>query len=163
MKKIACFLALSAFFLPAFGQTRSASATARSLIPRGGDKAIQGFVEDFLLRLGDRKLETIEADLAPKAIVVITRQRDGQWTNTYQTAEEWLAGLKRNPNAPPFREPLTNVQVTIDSGQLAHLRGDFQILRDGKVQSKGVDQFTLVREPSGWKIAVVAFTSLPVE
>jgi hypothetical protein len=128
-----------------------------------GEKSVQAFVEDFLLRLGDRKLETIEANLAPMAIVVISRQRDNQWTNTYQTAEEWLAGLKRNANAAPFREPLTNVKVTIDSDQLAHVRGDFQILRNGKVQSKGVDQFTLVREPSGWKIAVLAFTSLPAQ
>jgi hypothetical protein len=129
----------------------------------GGEKTVQAFVEDFLLRLGDHKFETIDADLAPKAIVVITRQRDNQWTNTYQTAEEWLAGLKRNTNPSPFREPLTNVKVTTDSGRLAHLRGDFQILRDGKVQSKGVDQFTLIRETSGWKIAMVAFTSLPVQ
>ena len=143
-------LVLCAFVAPGFGQT-------------SGEKTVQTFVEDFLLRLGDRKLETIEADLAPKAIVVITRQRDNLWTNTYQTAEEWLAGLKRSTNTSPFREPLSNVKVTIDSGQLAYLRGDFQILRDGKVQSKGVDQFTLVRDPSGWKIAVVAFTSLPVE
>ena len=141
---------LCAFAAPAFG-------------PTSEEKTVQTFVEDFLLRLGDRKLETIEADLAPKAIVVITRQRENQWTNTYQTAEEWLAGLKRSTNTSPFREPISNVKVTIDSGQLAYLRGDFQILRDGKIQSKGVDQFTLVREPSGWKIAVLAFTSLPVE
>ena len=139
------------------------SLTVPALGQAAEEKSVQSFVEDFLLRLGDRKLETIEANLAPKAIVVITRQRDNQWTNTYQTAEEWLAGLKRNANASPFREPLTNVKVTIDSGQLAHLRGDFQILRDGKVQSKGVDQFTLVHEPSGWKIAVLAFTSLPLQ
>ena len=137
------------------------AAAASGQIP--GEKSVPAFVEDFLLRLGDRKLETIDANLAPKAIVVITRQRDNQWTNTYQTAEEWLAGLKRNANAAPFREPLTNVKVTIDNDQLAHVRGDFQILRDGKVQSKGVDQFTLVREPSGWKIAVLAFTSLPAQ
>jgi hypothetical protein len=141
---------LCSFVVPAFGQASE-------------EKAVQSFVEDFLLRLGDRKLETVEANLAPKAIVVITRQRDNQWTNTYQTADEWLAGLKRNTNASPFREPLTNVKVTIDSGQLAYVRGDFQILRDGKVQSKGVDQFTLVREPSGWKISMLAYTSLPVK
>ena len=151
MRKIVSFLFLFVFIAAAFAQNG------------GGEKTVQSFVEDFLLRLGDHKFETIDRDLAPKAIIVITRQRDNQWTNTYQTGEEWLAGLKRNTNALPFREPLTNVKVTIDSGRLAHLRGDFQILRDGKVQSKGVDQFTLIRETSGWKIAMVAFTSLPAE
>jgi len=35
-------------------------------------------------------------------------------------------------------------------------------MRDGKPQSKGVDQFTLVREGGAWKLAVVAYTSMPV-
>ena len=33
---------------------------------------------------------------------------------------------------------------------------------DGTALSKGVDEFTLVREPSGWKIAAVAYTSMPI-
>ena len=66
-----------------------------------------------------------------------------------------------NPNPVTFREPITNVKITIDSNQLAYVRADFKIVRDGQTQSSGVDQFTLVREPSGWKIAVVAFTSQP--
>jgi hypothetical protein len=52
--------------------------------------------------------------------------------------------------------------VTIDDGHLAFLRADFQVMRDGKAQSHGVDQFTLVRDGAAWKIAVVAYTSMPV-
>jgi hypothetical protein len=52
--------------------------------------------------------------------------------------------------------------VTIDSDHLAHVRADFQVMRDGKAQSYGVDQFTLVRDASGWKFAVIAYTSMPV-
>jgi hypothetical protein len=51
--------------------------------------------------------------------------------------------------------------VTVDSDHLAYLRADFQVMRDGKAQSHGVDQFTLIREATGWKLAVVAFTSMP--
>jgi SnoaL-like domain len=124
-------------------------------------KAVQDAVERFLLQLGDREYDKVAAALAPKALVVIARRRDGQWANTYQTGEEWVAGLKKNPNPAAFREPLSNVSVTVDSARLAYLRADFQIVRDGSVQSHGVDQFTLVREGDAWKIAVVAFTSLP--
>jgi hypothetical protein len=95
-------------------------------------------------------------------LIVVARQRDGQWSNTFQTGEEWLAALRRNPNPTTFREPITNVSVTIDGDHLAYLRADFQVMRDGHAQSKGVDEFTLVREAGTWKIAVVAFTSLPV-
>jgi hypothetical protein len=41
------------------------------------------------------------------------------------------------------------------------VRADFQVVRDGSVLSSGVDQFTLVRDGSRWKIAVVAYTSIP--
>ena len=118
-------------------------------------------VERFLLHLGDREFDKVAADLAPKALVIIARERDGQWSNSFQTGDEWVAALKRNPNPTTFREPITNVAVTIDSDHLAYLRADFQIMRDGKAQSHGVDQFTLVRDGDAWKLAVIAFTSLP--
>ena len=141
----------------------AASIVLPSTAQNGEEKAIQTFVESFLLRLGDHKYDTLAADFAPKAVIAVTRQRDNQWVNTFQTAEEWLEGLKKNPNPVTFREPITNVKITIDSNQLAHLRADFQVIRDGKPLSKGVDLFTLVRESSGWKIAMVAYTSMPVQ
>jgi len=126
-------------------------------------KLVQDVVETFLLHLGDHQFDAVAADLAPKAFVAVTRQaRDCQWTNSYQTGDEWLTQLRRNPNPTTFREPISSVTVTIDSNQLAFLRADFQVMRDGTAVSRGVDEFTLVRESSGWKIAVVAYTSIPI-
>jgi hypothetical protein len=124
---------------------------------------IQSVVEAFLLHLGDREYDRVAADLAPKSIVAIARDRAGEWSTSYQTGDQWIAALKANPNPVAFREPLTNVTVTVDSDHLAYLRADFQVIRDGVAQSHGVDQFTLLREPGGWKIAVVTYTSLPVK
>jgi ketosteroid isomerase-like protein len=125
-------------------------------------KAIQEVVESFLLHLGDKEYDKVAADLAPKALVLIARERDGQWSNSFQTGDEWVAALKKNPNPTTFREPITNVSVTIDSDRLAYLRADFTIMRDGKAQSHGVDHFTLVRDGGAWKLAVLAFTSMPI-
>ncbi|MBI3400772.1 MAG: DUF4440 domain-containing protein [Acidobacteria bacterium] len=124
-------------------------------------KAVRQAVESFLLHLGDHEFNGVAADLAPKALVVVTRERDGQWSNSFQTGDEWIAALKKNPNPVTFREPLTHVTVTIDDAHLAFVRADFQVMRDNTVQSHGVDQFTLVREAAGWKIAVIAYTSMP--
>jgi hypothetical protein len=107
-------------------------------------------VEEFLMKLGTRDVAAVRTMLAPKAFVAIAREKDGAYTNTYQTGEE-------------FEEPLTNVRVTIDSGALAYVRADFKVVRDGKVLSSGVDHFTLLKEPDGWKIAVIAYTSNPVK
>ena len=131
-------------------------------------EAVKAIVERFLLNLGNHEVDKVAADLAPKAIVVISRERpatgggQSEWTNSEQTGEEWIAAMKRNTNPTMFREPLTNVTVTIDSDHLAYVRADFQVLRDGKAVSHGVDQFTLVREPSGWKFTVIAYTSMPI-
>ena len=116
---------------------------------------VQTAVERFLTHLGDGDFDNVAADLAPKSIVVVTRAG----TNTYQTGEEWLAGLRRNANFTKFREPITNLHITIDSEALAYVRADFEVVRDGRAQSHGVDQFTLTREGGAWKVAVVAFTS----
>ena len=129
----------------------------------GGSDAVElkTLVEQFLLHLGDHEVDKVAADLAPASIVVISRVRDGQWTNSEQAGNEWIAAMRRSTTPVIFREPLTNVTVTIDSDHLAHVRADFQVIRDGKAVSHGVDQFTLVREPSGWKFAVIAYTSIP--
>jgi imidazolonepropionase-like amidohydrolase len=126
------------------------------------DKAVQDVVEAFLLHLGDHDWDKVAADLAPTSIVVITRDRNGEWSNSYQTGEEWLATLRRNPSPTTFREPITNVKVTIDSDRLAYVRADFQVVRDGSAQSHGVDQFTLTREGGRWKLAAIAYTSMAV-
>jgi imidazolonepropionase-like amidohydrolase len=139
------------------------------------EKAVRETVERFLLHLGDHQWDAVSADLAPKALVVVSRQRPAApdpggaaaaagnpaWSNTFQTGDEWLAALRRNPNPTMFREPLANVAVTIDSGRLAYVRADFQVVRDGQVQSTGVDQFTLVRDGGEWRLALIAYTSVP--
>jgi hypothetical protein len=139
-----------------------ASEAARAFEASDARAEIQRAVESFLLHLGDHDWDKVAADLAPKAIVIVTRERTGEWANSYQTGEEWLTALKRNPNPVAFREPIANVSVMVDSDHLAYVRADFQVMRDGQAQSKGVDQFTLTREGGGWKIAVVAYTSMPV-
>jgi imidazolonepropionase-like amidohydrolase len=153
---------------------RTGSGGSRGSGGAGGAGPIEAaelkvFVGRFLLHLGDHELDNVAADLAPKSLIVISRQRPAtasgpaEWTNSEQTGDEWIAALRRSTTATKFREPLTSVTVTIDGDHLAHVRADFQIVRDGKAVSHGIDQFTLVRESAGWKFAVIAFTSMPVQ
>ena len=133
---------------------------ARTFAQPAEQKAVQDAVEAFLLHLGDGEFDKVAADMAAKSIIVVVRQRDGKFGNTYETGDAWVASLKRNTNFSKFREPITNVKVTVDSDALAYLRADFQVVRDGKTLSHGVDQFTLVREDGRWKVAAVAYTSI---
>ena len=67
-------------------------------------------------------------------VVSVRRARTAEWINSEQTGDEWIAAMRRNTTPTIFREPLTNVTVTIDSDHLAHVRADFQVLRDGKAR-----------------------------
>jgi hypothetical protein len=131
-------------------------------VPRAADQSeMQQAVEQFLQHLGDGEFDKVADDLTAKAIIVVVRERDGKWANSFQTGDEWVAGLRKNANFTKFREPITNVKTTLDSDALAYVRADFEVVRDGKALSHGVDQFTLVREGGRWKIAAVAYTSIP--
>src|SRR5512144_1830767 len=97
MRCIVALLIVGALAVPILAQTAE-------------EKAVQSYVEDFLLRLGDGQYDTLDADFTPKALLVVVRQRDGQWTTNHETADEWLAGLKKNTTPTKFREPIANVR-----------------------------------------------------
>jgi hypothetical protein len=125
------------------------------------ERDVRQRVEEFLKKLGNRDVSGIRALLAPKMLIAVVRQqRDGSFVNSYQTGEEFLAQFEKSAGQPKFEEPIANVVVTVDSERLAHVRADFTVVRDGKVLSSGVDHFTLMKEDDGWKIAVIAYTSL---
>jgi hypothetical protein len=164
--------------VPAAGQTVSPGLEqANPEMRAGARREVQQRVEEFLKKLGGRDVEGVRAMLAPKAFIVVVRQqrpstdaqgavsnverRDGTFANTYQTGEEFMAQFEKGAGQPKFEEPISNLHVTIDSERLAYLRADFKVVRDGKVLSSGVDHFTLVKEADGWKIAMIAYTSLP--
>jgi hypothetical protein len=162
MQTIAFCLALG-LAVPAAAQVVSPGLEqANPEMTAGPRREVQQRVEQFLAKLGSRDVAGVRAMFAAKALIAaVRRQRDGSFANTYQSADEFLAQFEKNASQPKFEEPLANAVVTIDSDRLAYVRADFRVLRDGKVQSSGVDHFMLLKEPDGWKIAVMAYTSIP--
>lgn len=122
-------------------------------------QAARAAVEHFLDVLGSRQLDQLPALFAPKATMVVVRNRDGQWSHTTSTVDEFLAALKAQATPTLFKEPLTNVTVQVEDGQLAFVRADFTIVIDGQVRSHGVDYFTLVKDGGAWKLANASYTS----
>lgn len=134
-----------------------ASARAQSAEHR----AVQSAVERFLVVVGNRDVDALPALLAPQATLNVARFRDGRWTHTAQTRDEWVGALRAQPSAARFREPLTDVSVDVEDGQLAHVRAHFTIVIDGTVQAHGVDHFTLVNAGGGWLVANLSYTNRP--
>lgn len=122
-------------------------------------QAVKTAVEHFLDVLGRRKLDALPALFTPKATMVVVRQREGTWSSTTSTVDEFLAALKAQATPTIFKEPLTNVSVHVEDGQLAFVRADFTVVIDGQVRSHGIDYFTLVKDGAAWKVANASYTS----
>ena len=126
------------------------------------EREVRQRVAEFVRKLGNRDVAGVRALLAPKALIAVVRHEPGGTVATsYETGDEYLARFEKNASQPKFEGRLADPVITIDSGHLAHMRAGFQIVREGKVTASGVDQFTLVKERDGWKIAVMAYTSIP--
>lgn len=120
-------------------------------------------IDKVLKFLGTQDVNALVDHFTNDAVLVVARHREGKWTNTVETVKRWLERMKDNTDGPAFEERLSDVNVTIDSGELAYLRADFQIVRNDKVISYGVDVFTLLRMGDEWKIAAISYTNLPKE
>ena len=121
--------------------------------------AARAAVEHFLDVLGKRHLDQLPALFDPKATMVVVRQRDGQWSHSVSTSDEFLATLKAQATPTMFTEPLTNVSVHVEDGRLAFVRADFTVVIGGEVRSHGVDYFTLVKDGGAWKLVNGSYTS----
>jgi len=148
------------WILTAAALVAAAAAYPHVALAQSADhQAARTAVERFLNVLGNRQLEQLPALFAPKATMVVVRERDGQWTNTISTVDEFLAALKAQTTPTTFEEPLTNVTVHVEDGRLAFVRADFTVVIGGQVRSHGVDYFTLVKDGAAWKLLNASYTS----
>jgi hypothetical protein len=118
-------------------------------------------VVHFLELLGELRFYALGQYMTEDANVITARWSKSGYVNRVQSGQEWLAGMMEGPGPQPFREELTNVEIEVASGELAQVRAEFEIVRDTGVASFGVDFFTLVRQDDQWKLASIAFTSIP--
>jgi hypothetical protein len=127
------------------------------------EKQVRATVESLLKDLGNQKVDSLAGYFTSNAVLIVARERDGVFTNSVETAKRWSERMRVNPAPDTFEERLSNIEITIDSGQLAYLRADFEIIREGTAVTKGVDVFTLLRDGEDWKVAAIAYTNVPAQ
>jgi hypothetical protein len=117
-------------------------------------------VTQFLGLLGGLRFDVLGELMTDDANIITARSTRSGFVNRVQSRNDWLVGLAEAPPRP-FREVLTNFRVEIASGELALAIADFTIVRDTGIATQGVDFFTLIRQDGHWKLASIAFTSIP--
>jgi ketosteroid isomerase-like protein len=124
------------------------------------EKEVRATVESLLKDLGDQNVDALADYFTADAVLIVVRERNGAFANSVETTARWIERMRANPSPDLFEERLSNIQITIDSTQLAYLRADFTIIREGKAVAGGVDVFTLLRDGEEWKVAAIAYTNV---
>ena len=148
-----CSLLLGGFLLasPVAGSGQSSSSAE-----------VKAVVERFLAAAGRQDLDALPAMFAPGASIASASLRQGKWVTKSQSFDAWLAGLRAAPRGHPYEEPVTEFTVHIDDEQLAFVRADARLLQNGKVRSRNMDYFTLLRDSAGdWKFVNGSYTTKP--
>ena len=140
-----CSVVLAAFTVAQPAQPRDARET----------------VEHVVGLLGQLRLYALPQYFTEHATVAIARSARTRYVNRVVPAEKWVAELRSSLGPEPFEETLSNVDVRVVDGEIATVSADFRIERSGDVESSGTNVFTLVRQDGVWKIASIAFTTVP--
>jgi len=126
------------------------------------ERAVTDVVERFLRAAGRYDLDSLPLFFAPDANIGAASLRDGEWVTSTLTFDEWHASLGERTNPRPYTEPVSEFTVHVDNGQLAFVRADATLMRDGQAQSHNIDYFTLIRHDGIWKILSGSYTSVPI-
>ncbi len=125
--------------------------------------AIKKTVENFLTAAGNYDIEAISTMFTSKANISGASLKNEKWNSYRMTIQEFITALKSDPNPKKYTEPVDNWIIHVDGGQIAFVRADATLFRDGKPQRHNIDYFTLVKESEGWKILNGSYVSTPVQ
>jgi hypothetical protein len=126
------------------------------------ERAVTDVVERFLRAAGRYDLDSLPLFFAPYANIGAASLRDGEWVTSTLTFDQWHASLGERTNPRLYAEPVSEFTVHVDNGQLAFVRADATLMRDGQAQSHNIDYFTLIRHEGTWKILSGSYTSVPI-
>lgn len=126
------------------------------------EQVVKDIVDQFLITIGNGDLDDLPAMFVLDANIGSASLRDGKWVAETKTFEEWLSELNAETTWTRFREPVTEFTVHIESGQMAFVRADAQLIIDDQVVSHNIDYFTLVRDGSAWKFLSASYVARPV-
>ena len=135
-------------------------ATVPSALAQTSDEqAVRNTVDRLLVALGNGDLDALPSMFTTDANVGIVRMREGAWTTSTQSFEDWFNAAKASDRSI-FYEPVEKISIHVENGHLALVRAETTIVVDGEIRANNTDYFTLVREQDGWKFMHASYITL---
>lgn len=127
------------------------------------EAAVKSLIERFLVAIGNYDLEALPEMFSEKANIGGASFRNGQWTSSTWSFQEFLNLLKSRENPSKYEEPVSKFTVHMDGGMLAFVKADAVLIKNGKTLSNNYDYFTLIKENGAWKILNGSYVSIPID
>ncbi len=128
------------------------------------EEKIKAMVEKLLMVAGNYDLQAMDSIISDKANLGIAVIRDGVWTNSVATIDEYFERVK-NSEVQPYFEPVNEYKILVNQGQIALVWADATLHAYGVPRTNNIDNFTLIKEDGEWKFINLSFTNtrLPEE
>ena len=130
---------------------------------RSDEQAVKTAVEQFLEAVGSYDLDAVEEMVVSNANVGWASLRDGKWTTSTMSIEEWVTQARAELNPTVYTEPVTDWTIHVDGGHLAFVRADAILFVGEKAERHNIDYFTLIKTNGVWKFLTLSYVGTPVE
>jgi hypothetical protein len=125
------------------------------------EQTVRLLVEQLITAAGSYDLDTFEALMAAHANVSWASFRDGAWTTSMMSVQDWLAEARSEVDPTLYTEPVDEWTVHVDGGHLAFVRADAVLHVEGRPERHNIDYFTLIKHDGVWKFLTVAYVGTP--
>lgn len=125
------------------------------------EQTVRLLVEQLITAAGTHDFDTFEAMMAAHANIGWASFRDGAWTTSTMTAEDWIAEARSEVDPILYTEPVDDWTVHVDAGHLAFVRADAVLRIDGRRERHNIDYFTLIKQDGVWKFLTVSYVGRP--
>ncbi len=120
-------------------------------------QAIKSLVERLITAAGAYDFDSFEELVAANANIGWASLRDGEWTTSTMTVEDWIAEARSEVDPVLYTEPVNDWTVHIDGAHLAFVRADAVLPVDGRPERHNIDNFTLIKQDSVWKFLTISY------
>ena len=120
------------------------------------EKDVIAVVQQFFDAMAAHDSDAAGAVLIPDGRIVAIRENGAASSGTQEQFAARLSTIKE-----PILERMWNPKVLVDrrkEGGVAMVWAEYDFHRDGNFSHCGVDSFSLVKSPKGWKIAGIVYT-----
>lgn len=125
------------------------------------EEAVRAAVVRLIRAMGSYDVDSMREMFMPAANIGFASVRDGHWVRGLMTADDFIADLEAEVDPVHYDEPIKELSLHIDGGQLAVLRADATLIVDGEPVRQNIDCFTLINDEGTWRFANASYVGKP--